>query len=107
MQTFNREGLLYLSCGEKCAEQPKRYNLWSCHKVLRLDTVSKVLLIRLDSCLLLTQLRVVIGLVCLILYVSVNIYGHFETVSTTNHTFSWASLTKRLTSNSCTYFACY
>ena len=30
--TFNREGTLYLAFNEKMA-QPKRYNLWSCHKV--------------------------------------------------------------------------
>ena len=40
----------------------------------------------------------------LILYVSVNRYGLVETVSSPNHTFSWASLTKRLTSTLCTYF---
>ena len=32
----------------------------------------------------------------LFLYVSVNSYGHVETVSSPNHTFSWASLTKQL-----------
>ena len=34
-QTFNREGSLYLACNENCAfftpEQPKQYELWSCH----------------------------------------------------------------------------
>ena len=34
----------------------------------------------------------------------VNSYGHCETVSSPNHTFSWAGLNKRVTSNSCTYF---
>ena len=34
----------------------------------------------------------------------VNSYGHCETVSSLNHTFSWAGLSKRLTSNLCTYF---
>ena len=34
----------------------------------------------------------------------VNSYGHCGTVSSHNHTFSWAGLNKRLTSNSCTYF---
>ena len=29
---------------------------------------------------------------------------HCGTVSSPNHTFSWAGLNKRLTSNSCTYF---
>ena len=33
----------------------------------------------------------------------VNSYGHCGTVSSPNHTFSWAGLNK-LTSNSCTYF---
>ena len=36
----------------------------------------------------------------------VNSYGHGGTVSSPNHTFSWASLNKQLTSTSCTYFAC-
>ena len=34
----------------------------------------------------------------------VNSYGHCGTVSSPNNTFSWAGLSKRLTSNSCTYF---
>ena len=34
----------------------------------------------------------------------VNSYGHCRTVSSPNHTFSWAGLNKRITSNSCTYF---
>ena len=34
----------------------------------------------------------------------VNIYGHCGTVSSPNHTFSWADLNKPLTSNLCTYF---
>ena len=34
----------------------------------------------------------------------VNSYGHCGTVSSPKHTFSWAGLNKRLTSNSCTYF---
>ena len=34
----------------------------------------------------------------------VNSYGHCRTVSSPNHTFSWAGLNKRLTSNSCIYF---
>ena len=33
-----------------------------------------------------------------------NSYGHCGTVSSPNHTFSWAGLNKRLTSNLCTYF---
>ena len=37
----------------------------------------------------------------------VNSYGHCGTVSSPNHTFSWAGLNKRLTSNSCTYFRLY
>ena len=40
----------------------------------------------------------------LLLYVPVNSYGHDGTVSSSNHTFSWASLNKWLTSNPCTYF---
>ena len=34
----------------------------------------------------------------------VNSYGHGGTVSTPNHTISWVSLNKQLTSTSCTYF---
>ena len=34
----------------------------------------------------------------------VNSYGHCGTVSSLNHTFSWAGLSKRLTRNLCTYF---
>ena len=34
----------------------------------------------------------------------VNSYGHCGTVNSPYHTFSWAGLKKRLTSNSCTYF---
>ena len=34
----------------------------------------------------------------------VNSYSHCGTVSSLNHTFSWAGLSKRLTSNLCTYF---
>ena len=50
-------------------------------------------------------------LLCLFLFVCfccftshVNSYGHCGTVSSLNHTFSWASLNKQLTSTSCTYF---
>ena len=34
----------------------------------------------------------------------VNSYGHCGTVSSPNHTFSWAGLNKPITSNSCSYF---
>ena len=46
------------------------------------------------------------GFVCLFccFMSQVNSYGHGGTVSSPNHTFSWAGLNKRLTSNSCTYF---
>ena len=37
----------------------------------------------------------------------VNSYGHGGTVSSPNHTFSWASFNKHLTSTSCTYFHLY
>ena len=36
----------------------------------------------------------------------VNSYGHCGTVSSPNHTFSWAGLKKRLTSNCAHTFAC-
>ena len=43
--------------------------------------------------------------VCFCCFTShVNSYGHCWTVSSLNHTFSWAGLSKRLTSNLCTYF---
>ena len=40
---------------------------------------------------------------CLVHYVPVNSYGHVETVISPNHTISWASLTKGLTSTLCKY----
>ena len=40
----------------------------------------------------------------LMFYIPVNSFGHVETVNSPNHTFSWASLTKQLTSTLCTYF---
>ena len=44
-------------------------------------------------------------LVCFCCFTSqVNSYGHCGTVSSPNHTFSWAGLNKQLTSNLCTYF---
>ena len=43
--------------------------------------------------------------VCFCCFTShVNSYGHCGMVSSLNHTFSWAGLSKRLTSNLCTYF---
>ena len=46
--------------------------------------------------------------VCFCCFTShVNSYGHCGTVSSLNHTFSWAGLSKRLTSNLCTYFRLY
>ena len=46
--------------------------------------------------------------VCVCCFTShVNSYGHCGTVSSLNHTFSWAGLSKRLTSNLCTYFGVY
>ena len=46
----------------------------------------------------------ILRLFALILCVSVNSYGHVKTVSSPDNTFSWASLTKRLTSTLYTYF---
>ena len=37
----------------------------------------------------------------------INSYDHGGTVCSPNHTFSWAGLNKRLTSNLCTYFRLY
>ena len=47
-----------------------------------------------------------INLVCLFCCFTsqVNSYGHGGTVSSPNHTFSWASLNKQLTCTLCTYF---
>ena len=42
----------------------------------------------------------------LMLNVPVNSFSHVWMVSSPNHSFSWVILTKRLTSTSCTYFAC-
>ena len=43
--------------------------------------------------------------VCFCCFTShVNSYSHCGTVSSLNHTFSWAGLSKRLTSNLCIYF---
>ena len=39
-------------------------------------------------------------------YIPVNSYGHVETVSSPNYTFSWASLTKPITSIFTDTFAC-
>ena len=46
------------------------------------------------------------GFVCLFccFMSQVNSYGHGGTLSLHNHSFSWASLNKRLTYTSCTYF---
>ena len=46
------------------------------------------------------------ALVCFVLLFTsqVNSYGHGRMVSSPNHTFSWASLNKQLTSTLCTYF---
>ena len=48
-----------------------------------------------------------VRLFVLLLYVPINSYGYGGTVSSPNHTFSWASLNKRLISTSCTYFRLY
>ena len=49
--------------------------------------------------------RIRIKYVCFCCFTShVNSYGHCGTVSSLNHTFSWAGLSKRLNSNLCTYF---
>ena len=66
------------------------------------------------SCLYMEQIKLLarstsIGsfvlFVCFCCFTShVNSYGHCGTVSSLNHTFSWAGLSKRLTSNLCTYF---
>ena len=47
---------------------------------------------------------VFVCLFVLLLYVPSQQLRHCGTVSSPNHTFSWAGLNKRITSNSCTYF---
>ena len=54
-----------------------------------------------------SSVRPMVILFALLLYVPINSYGHCGTVSSPNHTFSWVSLNKLLTSTSCTCFACY
>ena len=51
-----------------------------------------------------------VGFVCLFVFCftsKVNSYGHGGTVSSPNHTFSWTSLNKQLSSTSCTYSRLY
>ena len=50
------------------------------------------------------SVSVIVWLFVLMLTSQVNSYGHGETVSSPNHTFSWASLNKQLTSTLRTYF---
>ena len=54
-----------------------------------------------DHCIVISS-----SLICLFCCFTsqVNSYGHGGTVSSPNHTFSWASLNEQLTSTSCTYF---
>ena len=66
------------------------------------------------SCVFVAFLCCVLGRVwCLVVFFlfccftsQVNSYGHCGTVSSSNHTFSWAGLNKRLTSNCAHTFAC-
>ena len=76
---------------------PKPLNAPYTYKnVLKEDVLVYLLWLRLFSCWL-------VGWFCCFTS-QVNSYGHCGTVSSPNHTFSWAGLNKRLTSNSCTYF---
>ena len=52
------------------------------------------------------QLKPFAGLICMFCCFTsqLNSHGHGGTVSSPNHTFSWASLNKQFTSTSCTYF---
>ena len=63
---------------------------------------------RIRACLPRGAVRWPVVYECIVLFCcftsQVNSYGHCGTVSSPNHTFSWAGLKKRLTSNSCTYF---
>ena len=60
--------------------------------------------LKLIKCPFSSLLNILFCLFVLLLYMLIKIYGHGGTVSSPNHTFSWASLNKQLTSNSCTYF---
>ena len=62
----------------------------------------KWLRLPLDTCV---WRHIQVLFVCFCCFTShVNSYGHCRTVSSLNHTFSWAGLSKRLTSNLCAYF---
>ena len=56
-----------------------------------------------DNSSMCNRISCLVGLFCCFTS-QVNSYGHCGTVSSPNHTFSWAGLNKRLTSNWCTYF---
>ena len=57
----------------------------------------------LQICLIMALSLGLVGWLCCFTS-QVNSYGHCGTVSSPNHTFSWAGLNKRFTSNLCTYF---
>ena len=96
-----------LSAHNKCRQRVKRmhfarlggthgfYNDKETFKYLTLRRLQKKACSKQEVCLF----------VCFCCFTShVNSYGHCGTVSSLNHTFSWAGLSKRLTSNLCTYF---
>ena len=71
--------------------------------ILSWRLIMKLFLRSFSSLPLIHSRRVVVSLFCCFTS-HVNSYGHCGTVSSLNHTFSWAGLSKRLTSNLCTYF---
>ena len=69
--------------------------------ILACQSVLLVAVLSILAC----QSMVLVLFVCFCCFTShVNSYGHCGTVSSLDHTFSWAGLRKRLTSNLCTYF---
>ena len=77
------------------------YDYYYCYVVLSADNISVVVFLTRKGGPV--MYLVILGLfVCLV--ATVNRYGHGGTVSSPNHTFSWASLNKQLTSTLCTYF---
>ena len=67
------------------------------------DFTNTIFILEEDLDILVTQMMICLFFFCCFTS-HVNSYGRCGTVSSLNHTFSWAGLSKRLTSNLCTYF---
>ena len=91
--------LAVLTCQLRKAEQEKETFKVATEKLLQFTEVSSIPLL-IYICL---ASFLIVCLFCCFTS-QVNSYGHGRTVSSPNHTFSWASLNKQLTSTSCTYF---